>query len=162
MQVLRPLRPDDLDFLIEIERAGAIAGLGHIFPQEGNPFPTEQVRARWAEEIDDPTVDCFAVIHEGELAGFAATQGDQFLHFGTRIDSWGSGLAGRPHDEVVEHLVRQGHQRAWLRVFEENRRAIAFYLRRGWVATEHMSRSTFAPYPVLRRFELDLHSPIAQ
>ena len=162
MQVLRPLRSTDLDVLVEVQRAGSVAGLGHIFPQDTNPFPTEQIRSRWSEEIDDPAVDCFAVLRNGEVAGFAATRGAELLHFGTALDSWGSGLAGQAHHDVVEHLRRQGHHQAWLRVFEENRRAIRFYVRRGWVATTQTSRTSFAPYPLLRRYELDLGVPKAE
>jgi len=92
------------------------------------------------------------------IAGFAATRGDELLHFGTALDSWGSGLAGAAHDELVEHLRASGHARAWLLVFEENERAIRFYARRGWLPTERTQRTTFPPYPVLRRFELDLAS----
>ena len=154
--MLRPLRPDDLNVLLEVQRAGAVAGLGHIFPQATNPFPSEQIQARWAEELDDPAVDCFAVLLDGEVAGFAATRGAELLHFGTAPDSWGSGLAGRVHEELIEHLRRQGYQRAWLRVFEENRRAVRFYEHRGWRATMQTTRTSFAPNPVLRRYELDL------
>lgn len=156
MPVLRPLRPDDLEVLLEVQRAGAVAALGHIFPQEENPFPTAEIRARWVAELDDPDVECFAVVRDGEVAGFAATRGAELLHFGTALDSWGSGLAGRAHDELVERLRRQGHERAWLWVFEANGRAIRFYERRGWRPTTQTTRTSFAPHPVLRRYELDL------
>ena len=156
--MLRLLRPDDLDVLLEVQRAGAVAGLGHIFPQDTNPFPSEQIRARWAEELDDPAVDCFAVLLEGDLAGFAATRGAELLHFGTALESWGTGLADRAHTELIEHLRLLGHPRAWLRVFDENYRAVRFYERRGWRATLQTTRTSFAPYPVLRRYELDLYT----
>ena len=154
--MLRPLGPEDLDALLEVQRVGAVAGLGHIFPQDTNPFPSEQIRARWVEELNDPAVDCFVVLRDGEVAGFAATRGAELLHFGTALDSWGSGLADRAHEELLEHLRDRGHQRAWLRVFEENRRAVRFYERRGWRATSEATRTSFAPHPVLRRYELDL------
>ncbi|MDT0164082.1 GNAT family N-acetyltransferase [Actinotalea sp. AC32] len=82
--------------------------------------------------------------------------GDELLHFGTAVSTWGSGLAGAAHDDVMRHLRRQGHDSAWLRVFEENGRAIRFYERRGWRATDVTSRTTFPPYLVLRRYERSL------
>ncbi|HMM95940.1 GNAT family N-acetyltransferase [Phycicoccus sp.] len=93
---------------------------------------------------------------DGALAGFAATRGDELLHFGTALATWGSGLAGQVHDEVLRALREEGHGSAWLRVFEENRRAIRFYERRGWVAAEGRSTSLFPPHPVLCRYELEL------
>jgi putative acetyltransferase len=156
MPVIRPLTHDDLDALLEVQREGAVAGLGHIFPQAEHPFPTAQVRARWAAEIDDPGTDCFAVVLDGVLAGFAATHDDELLHFGTALHTWGSGLAHRAHDEVLDHLRGRGHRRAWLRVFDENRRAVRFYVRHGWRATDVTSRTAFPPHPLLRRYELDL------
>ena len=157
--VLRPLTGDDLGVLLEVQREGAVAGLGHIFPQDAYPFPTEQVRRRWEAELVDPAVDCFAVLLDGEVAGFAATRGDELLHLGTALATWGSGLAGLAHDELLAHLRAGGHRRAWLRVFEANVRAVRFYERRGWRATDVASRTAFPPHPVLRHYERTLGEP---
>lgn len=151
--VLRPLVEGDLVALLPVQRAGAVAGLGHIFPQDVHPFPTHAVRDRWLDELADPDVDCFAIVHAGEIAGFAATMLDQLLHFGTAVQTWGSGLAGDAHDELLDHLRGRGLRSAWLHVFEENERAIRFYRRRGWVATDVTVPSTFRPHPTLRRYE---------
>lgn len=156
MSVLRPLPRSDLDVLLEIQRDGAVAGLGHIFPQHLYPFPIETIRARWELELADPAIDCFAIVLDGAVAGFAATRGDELLHFGTALETWGSGLAGLAHDDVLAHLRGQGHRRAWLRVFEENRRAVRFYLRRGWAGTDVTERSSYPPHAVLRRYERGL------
>ncbi|MBO0919626.1 GNAT family N-acetyltransferase [Cellulomonas sp. zg-ZUI222] len=156
MAVLHPLTRDDLEVLLEVQREGAVAGLGHLFPQDEHPFPTARVRARWEAELDDPGVDCFAVVRDGQVAGFAATRGDELLHFGTAVATWGTGLAGLAHDEVLDHLRAQGHRTAWLRVFDDNLRAVRFYERRGWRATDVVTRTTFPPYPVLRRYERTL------
>ena len=156
MPVLRPLTRDDLDALLRVQREGAVAGLGHIFPQDEHPFPVVRVRERWEAELADPGVDCFVAVREGEVAGFAATRGAELLHLGTAPVTWGSGLAGLVHDELLDHLRGQGHRAAWLRVFDENRRAVRFYERRGWRATATVSRTTFPPHPVLRRYERDL------
>ncbi|OLT44760.1 hypothetical protein BJF86_11320 [Serinicoccus sp. CNJ-927] len=95
-------------------------------------------------------------MEEGQLAGFAATCDDEFLHFATALHTWGSGLAPRAHDEVLDHLRAQGRATAWLRVFDENERAVRFYRRHGWVPTDSTSRTEFPPHPTLRRFERDL------
>ena len=155
--VLRRMTPGDLDALLSVQREGARVALGHIFSQGRHPFPTETVRERWSQEIASPDADCFMVLGPaGEVAGFAATRGSEFLHFGTALHSWGSGLAGRAHDEVLSHLRAQGHRQGWLRVFEENRRARRFYERRGWVVTGERSTTPFAPHPVLLKYVINL------
>lgn len=156
MSVLRPLTTDDLDQLMIVQRVGAVAALGHLFPQETHPFPVTQIKDRWAEEIADPDIDCYAVVADGRLAGFAATRADEFLHFGTAVETWGSGLAGQAHDEVLQRMIMKGIVRAWLRVFDENRRAVRFYEKRGWQRTEITSRTSLPPHPVLRRYEFAL------
>jgi RimJ/RimL family protein N-acetyltransferase len=157
--VLRPLRLDDLDALLEIQREGSIAVLGEVFPQDRFPFPVRDIRHRWETELADPDVDCFAIVcSDGrhELDGFAAVRGAELLHLGTARPTWGSGLAGRAHDELLAHLASRGVDRAFLRVFEANERARRFYARRGWTGSGPPSRSEFEPHPVLLRYERDL------
>ena len=157
------MQPDDLDALLVVQREGAQVGLGSVFPQAEFPFPTADIRRRWEEELVDPAIDCFVVLGpSGVLAGFAAVRGDEFLHFGTSRATWGSGLAGRAHDDVRTHWIARGYRRAWLRVFEENVRARRFYERRGWAPTGEASRSSFAPYPVLLTYDVDLHPPVME
>lgn len=156
MAVLRSLTLADLDELLEVQREGAVAGLGHIFPQDTHPFPADRIRDRWEREVADPGIDCFAIVEDGRLAGFAGTRGEEFFHFGTALATWGTGLASRAHDEVLDHLRRQGAKSAWLRVLDENERAARFYRRRGWLPTEITSRTGFPPHPTLRRYERNL------
>lgn len=153
MPVLEVLVARDIDALVVVQREGAIVGLGHIFPQGSHPFPTQVVRNRWLTELADPGTDCFTVMDGARVAGFAATRGDEFLHFGTAVRTWGTGLAGQAHDEVLDHLRASGHKAAWLTVFERNERAVRFYLRRGWVSTGQKSRTVFPPHPTLCRYE---------
>lgn len=90
---LRPLTEHDLPALMDLQEAGAVAGLGHIFPQETHPFPRPELATRWHDEILDPAVEAWAVEVGGRVRGFVAVRGSQLLHFGTAVDSWGSGLA---------------------------------------------------------------------
>lgn len=148
----------DLDEVLLVQQQGAQMGLANIFPQDRYPFPRERVRARWEDEVADPGVDCFVVLGDGgTVAGFAAVRGNEFLHFGTAIWSWGTGLAGSAHDQLLGHWRARGYERAWLRVFEDNLRARRFYERRGWTPTGERSQSRFAPYPVLLTYQLGVH-----
>jgi RimJ/RimL family protein N-acetyltransferase len=154
--LLRAATPEDVPALVDVQEAGAVVALAHIFPQEDHPFPRAAIEARWAEEIRDPGIDAFLIQRDGRIDGFAALKGDQLLHFGTARETWGSGLARQAHDELIERLRVAGITVAWLRVFEENRRARRFYEKAGWHATGRSERSLFAPYPVLVRYEISL------
>jgi diamine N-acetyltransferase len=158
--VLRPMTSADLDFLLPIQREAAQVAFATVFPQDEFPFPTEAIRHRWEQELADPDTACFVVVDtDRSVAGFAAVQGSQFLHFGTALGSWGSGLAVAAHAEVLDHWKAKGYQRGWLRVLEQNLRARRFYERRGWQPTGDRERSGFAPFPVLLRYERNLSTP---
>jgi RimJ/RimL family protein N-acetyltransferase len=146
----------DLDALVDLQRVGAVRALGHIFPQEEYPFPRDRIYIRWAAEIADPSIDVYVVEHAGQVSGFAATRGNELLHFGTAVQTWGTGLAVAVHDEILVRLAAAGHGRARLRVFEENHRAVGFYMKLGWRRTAARSRTSFPPHPVLVEYERDL------
>jgi RimJ/RimL family protein N-acetyltransferase len=153
---LRPLTEPDLGALIELQETGGITGLGHVFPQDTNPFPRAQVAARWRSEIADPDTDALAVEVEGGLLGFVALHGDELLHFGTAVETWGTGLADDAHDLAVDRLARRGIRTARLWVFAENGRARRLYERLGWRPTGATRPTTFPPYPTMLAYELDL------
>ena len=146
----------DAGDVVTLQGVGAIVGLGPIFLQDEHPFPAPEIRRRWLKEIETPGLDCYVILHRGRAAGFAALRADEFLHFGTAMDTWGSGLAGLAHDELLEVFRAAGHRRVRLRVFEENVRARRFYERRAWQATGDASRTSFPPHPVLLRYERPL------
>jgi RimJ/RimL family protein N-acetyltransferase len=155
--LLRDATTADLAELVHVQETGALAGLTHIFPQDTYPFPGSAVRARWASEIDSPDVEVYVVVRqEDRIEGFAAVHGNELLHFGTAVESWGTGLAAAVHPELIERLARAGRPTATLRVFEQNHRARRFYEKMGWTSTQRLTRSTFAPYPVLRDYEIGL------
>lgn len=153
MMLLRHAELPDLDALLDVQRAGAQRGLGHIFPQDTHPFPRDTILARWVAEIADPGVEVYVIEHAGRISGFAATRGDELLHFGTAVPTWGTGLAAAAHDEILARLAATGVTRAHLRVFEENHRAIRFYEKLGWQRTEARTRTSFPPHPVLIGYE---------
>ena len=149
--VVRLAAAKDLDAMLEIQQQGAFAGLANIFPQDQYPFPRSTIRQRWVAELDDPATYVYVCV-EGEIVGFAATRGNELLHFGTAVGTWGSGIGEQFHDVLLGELTRTAPAacRSFrLSVFEANTRARRFYERLGWRATERHTRSTFAPYAVL-------------
>lgn len=155
--LLRRAVLSDLPDLLDVQQAGAVKGLAHIFRQDLYPFPRAEVHARWESELADPAVDVYVIVDDtGRIAGFAAIRGDELLHFGTAVESWGGGLASAAHDELLVRFAAAGVVRARLRVFEENGRARRFYEKMGWRPTGRLTRTSFAPRPVLVEYELEL------
>lgn len=155
--LLRLAAPSDLDAVVDVQHAGALLALEHIFPQASYPFPREEIYSRWVTELGDPDVDVYVIEHQRRISGFAATRGNDLLHFGTAVQTWGTGLAVAAHGEIMQRLAAAGVVRARLRVFEENHRAIRFYEKLGWHRTAARTRTLFAPHPVLVEYERDLH-----
>jgi GNAT superfamily N-acetyltransferase len=154
--LLRHASAGDVPALVAMQEVAAVAGLGHIFPQDEYPFPREAIAADWVAEIADPGVEVFVSSPRGRIEAFAALRGDELFHFGTALDTWGSGLAAEIHAELIARLVAAGHASAWLRVFDENRRARRFYEKMGWRPTAGRSRGEYPPYPPLVHYAISL------
>jgi RimJ/RimL family protein N-acetyltransferase len=153
---LREMTAADVRDVLDVQQSGAVLGLAEVFPQDCYPFPRDVIAQRWVEEIATPEIDCLVVVHAGAVVGFATARESEFLHFGIAVELWGTGIAQKAHDAVLDRMRNQGVQRAWLRVFTGNRRGRRFYEKAGWVQCGDPSHSTFPPYAELLRYELDL------
>jgi putative acetyltransferase len=142
---------------MDVQHSGALHALTHIFPQEAFPFPYAEVQARWASEIADPDTEVYVVEDDaGHIVGFAAVRDNELLHFGTAVQTWGTGLAAAVHGRLIERLATSDAAKARLRVFEENHRARRFYEKVGWRRTDRVSRTSFPPHPILVEYEFEL------
>lgn len=151
----RLMQVADLSDLMVLQERGAVAGLSDVFPQQTYPFPREAIRERWERELEDPAVAAYvATAADERLVGFAARRGDEVLHFGTALETWGSGLATWLHDALISTYPRDVRQ-VRLRVFAGNRRARRFYEKLGWRETGAESRTSFPPHPTLLEYVLD-------
>jgi RimJ/RimL family protein N-acetyltransferase len=150
----RPAVEADLVELVEMQEAAAVVALAHIFPQDRYPFPRAEILERWRAELREPAIVVYvSTVGDGRITGFAARRNDELLHFGTAIDTWGTGLAALLHDALLETYPAD-LERIWLRVFEQNQRARRFWERQGWASTGARSTSPFPPTPVLLEYEL--------
>jgi RimJ/RimL family protein N-acetyltransferase len=141
--------------LVAVQERGAVLGLADVFPQDEQPFPTAVIERRWREELADAGIAAYVAVDADErVVGFCARRDDEVLHFGTAPETWGSGLATWMHDALLETFPAD-LARLRLRVFEGNGRGRRFYEKLGWRATGEVSRSTFAPYPVLLEYAVD-------
>lgn len=147
------MTPADVPAVLDVQQPGAVIGLAKVFPQDEFPFPRDAIGRRWQEEIRTPGVDCLVVQQGDDVIGFAAVRADELMHFGIAVDRWATGAAQEAHDAVLDRMSAAGITHAWLRVFTGNERGRRFYERLGWERTDEHSRSTFAPYPELLRYE---------
>ncbi|MFD1504303.1 GNAT family N-acetyltransferase [Georgenia yuyongxinii] len=143
----------DIGDVLDVQEAGAVHGLSDVFPQDAYPFPRDDVAHRWQQEMATPGIDCYVVLLDSTVVGFAAIRGDEFLHFGIAIEHWGTGIARTAHDAVLNRMRSRGIQRAWLTVFTGNGRGRRFYEKLGWSPTGDRTHSSFPPYPELLRYE---------
>lgn len=146
---LRRATEADIERILDVQQPGAIKGLGHIFPQDQHPFPRATVADRWRMEFADAETAVYVATGSGgPVLGFAARRQDELLHFGTALETWGTGLARWLHDELLR-TYPPAVTRVRLRVFAENLRARRFYEKCGWMQTGVTSRTQFEPYPLL-------------
>lgn len=155
----RPAVADDLEALVAIQEAGAVAALGHIFPQDAYPFRRDLILERWQAELSEPGTVVYVCTDDGGLlTGFAARREDELLHFGTAIGTWGSGLATELHDALLASFPDMV-TRFRLRVFVQNLRARRFYEKHGWTSTGAVTRSSVPPHPELVEYALRRADP---
>ena len=145
--MIRRAADGDLPTLLDLERQASTTGLAHIFGPD-LPFPADDVLARWRLLLEDPDVVTLLDEDDSGPVGYAAYDSEGWLrHFGYVPSRWGSGRAGRLHDEVLAALSAQGRRTSYLWVLVDNHRARAFYVRRGWRATGVREHEVFEPFP---------------
>lgn len=147
MSTWRRATADDVVALRDLERTASQKGLAHVFGEL--PYPDDDVLARWALLLDDPTVAVEVVEDEVGLVALSAHDGSTLRHLAVRPDHWGAGL-GR---EGFARAEAAGARR--LCVLEDNRRARALYEALGWTPSGDRQECPWPPFPV----ELEYAAP---
>jgi GNAT superfamily N-acetyltransferase len=152
---LRVASSADAEACLVVQRRSAIKGYAHIFPQAQFPFPDDVVGAEWTARLASDAQVVVAVV-DGELVGTISASPPRLEALFVVPECWGSGVAGRLHDEALERISAHGCASAELEVMVDNLRARRFYERRGWVPDGRSVRSPFPPYPMLVGYRRDL------
>ena len=147
----------DIWALADLERDANSAALAHVFPPQRYPFPSDDVVARWALVLQDPTAQVLVLDADPDepakgLVLFAAHDDRSLRHLAVRPDHWGHGLATTAVETVVHNMDRRGTTIAELWVLEENHRARRFYEYLGWRATTDRQPAPWAPHPTEIRY----------
>jgi GNAT superfamily N-acetyltransferase len=127
-----------VDALTDLERDTNLDALAHVFP--GVPYPTDEVRARWARLVADPEVRVEVVGPAERLDVYLAWDAERLRHLGVRPELWGRGLARAAVARA------SGVRRLW--VLRDNTRARGFYEHLGWSPTGREQAAEWPPYPV--------------
>lgn len=108
---------------------------------DGLPGDGTDWRARWQEAVEHPGGQVLCALRDGHLAGIASFRtppgapADTVKLFQFHVDpgQWRAGIGTALHTACVEEWRANGRRTAVLEVHAGNRRAQAFYARRGWV-----------------------------
>jgi GNAT superfamily N-acetyltransferase len=133
--------------LRDLERIASQTGLAHVFGDL--PYPDDDVLARWALLLDDPTVVVEVVEDEQGMVALAAHDGTSLRHLAVRPDHWSAGL-GR---EGFARAEAAGARQLW--VLADNARARALYESLGWAPTGVSQECPWPPHPT----ELEYAAP---
>ena len=147
MRTWRRATAEDAVALRDLERIASQTGLAHVFG--ALPYPDDDVLARWALLLDDPTCVVEVVEDEQGLVALAAHDGTSLRHLAVRPDHWSAGL-GR---EAFARAEAAGARQLW--VLADNGRARALYESLGWAPTGVSQECPWPPYPT----ELEYAAP---
>ena len=147
MSTWRRATAADVVALRDLERVASRAGLAHVFGEL--PYPDDNVLARWALLLEDPTVVVEVVQDEQGLVALTAHDGATLRHLAVRPDHWSAGL-GR---EGFERAAAAGARQLW--VLADNARARRLYESLGWGPSGRSQECPWPPYPT----ELDYVAP---
>jgi len=136
-----------------IQEQASVAALGHIYPSESYPFPTEAIRERW-RSFEGQT---FMASVDDRPVGMVGVERSWLEGLYVVPDVWGSGVAAALHDRALDALRAGGVALGRLWVLEHNQRARRFYERRGWEADGSTRIVPFPPYPTDVGYTLGLH-----
>jgi GNAT superfamily N-acetyltransferase len=130
---LRPARPADAAAIAHVHR------LSRAWYYGTEADPADDRQAMWDHLLGEPGRTTWVAEDDGTVVGFGSWTRTTTPPV-TRLeamyvlpDRTGGGTGGRLHDQFE---ADRGGDVGELEVWAGNERAIAFYLRRGWVATE--------------------------
>jgi len=155
---IRRARIDDVDACFAVQKSADLAAFPHIFPPELFPFPDEEVRARWRENLVDGDRYCVVAEDEGTIIGTAVLIGDFFDSVAVVPERWGSAVASDLYEVIIARAQTLGLARLHLWVIEKNERARHLYESRGWRLDGRKKELPFPPHPLVISYTLDLPS----
>lgn len=143
--LVRPPLEQDARRLAEIHIAAWRATYRGVMTDEYlDGMSIERATSGWGRNITSPTEGThhLTVVHDGDPVGFAifgpATGDDaagtgQIYAINLHPDWWAQGIGSILFTAVEQRLVQLGYSQAFLWVEQNNKRAISFYNKHGWL-----------------------------
>lgn len=146
---IRFARPGEADLLMELERSASVARLSHIFPPDEFPYPADEIRQRWQDNLDDPHKLTMVAVVDGDPAGYACFGDHTLYHLGVAADHQRKGVGSALLEAAEDELFADASTpQARLWVLEDNAVARAFYREHGWSENGDVRDAEFPPHPV--------------
>jgi GNAT superfamily N-acetyltransferase len=155
---IREASPDEVELLLDIQRAACTTAFAHIFPPDEYPFPDDPVREEWRAAVADPEVEVHVAEVDGEPAGVVNIGGEFLCQLYVVPGHQGTGVGSALHDLALERLRLRGNERAKLWCLEHNTNARRYYEKRGWMLTDATRVVPFPPNPLDVQYEKKLYS----
>jgi ribosomal protein S18 acetylase RimI-like enzyme len=139
---------EDADLCFGIARAAAVAGFQDVFPPDLYEFPADAIRADWISALTDSEGETYIAFEDDEAAGVVAVGHGVLQTLYVMPEFWSRGIGSTLHDLALDRLREAAVQEAHLWTLTENRRARAFYEKRGWTLTGRTRVVPFPPHPI--------------
>ncbi|MCH1868239.1 GNAT family N-acetyltransferase [Nocardioides sp. CFH 31398] len=140
--------------LRDLERRANLAGFGHVFGAE--PFPDDEVLARWRATLVEPGVVTEVLDGENRPVALLCHEEGLLRHLSVDPAAWGLGIGSA----ALARFAATHGAGSTLWCLERNARALALYARHGWTPTGRTRRTPFPPWPT--EVELALRSADAR
>ena len=139
---------EDAELCFRIARASAVAGFQHVFPPHLYEFPADAIRADWISAPTNPDGEAYVAFDEDEAVGVISLSDGVLQTLYVMPEWWGRGVGNNLHEFALDRLRETNVQEARLWTLTENRRARAFYEKRGWILTGRRRVVPFPPHPI--------------
>ena len=143
---IRNARATDLEALLGVQRAAAVAAFPHVYPQDRYPFPDQAIREVLRNHLAN--LDVFVAEENGSIVGFACVAPGWLVELYVHPDAQSRGVGSRLHDEAVARRRSAGDRELRLWTLEENHVGRPFYESRGWTLAPETRVVDYPPYPL--------------
>ncbi|MFN8189748.1 MAG: GNAT family N-acetyltransferase [Nocardioidaceae bacterium] len=141
--------------LLDLERAASLAALGHVFPAERYPYPSDDVLARWHLVLLDPDVSVEVIDGDTGLRCVVAHDANGTLRqLAVAPDAWGRGIGRLAIAHAVAAIRARGCATPRLWCLVDNHRARRLYEHLGWQPTGAEQPAPWPPHPTEMEYVL--------
>ncbi|CUS02398.2 GCN5-related N-acetyltransferase [Candidatus Promineifilum breve] len=136
MIAIRPMTFDDYDAVLALMRgAPGVAVRAADSPAAIQRYLTRNPGLSFVAESDDRLIGCIFGGHDGRRGSL--------LHLAVAADFQRQGVGRRLVERALAGLAAEGILKSHIDVFADNRGAIAFWQRLGWVKRDDICRFSF-------------------